>query len=166
MDVGPGRSVDCSLCRLRLPRDLEDIRKRSTDLRLLALTRGPEHQMQTTTQLTSRQQSLWGQFASWITSTQNRLYIGWFGCLMIPTLLTATTVFILAFVAAPPVDIDRIREPVSRSLFYGNNIITGAVVPTSNAIGLHLYSIWEASSLSEWLYNGGPYQMVILHVRL
>jgi len=122
--------------------------------------------MQTTTQLTSRQQSLWGQFASWITSTQNRLYIGWFGCLMIPTLLTATTVFILAFVAAPPVDIDRIREPVSRSLFYGNNIITGAVVPTSNAIGLHLYSIWEASSLSEWLYNGGPYQMVILHVRL
>jgi len=79
------------------------------------------------------------------------------------TLLTATTVFILAFVAAPPVDIDRIREPVSRSLFYGNNIITGAVVPTSNAIGLHLYSIWEASSLSEWLYNGGPYQMVVLH---
>jgi photosystem II P680 reaction center D1 protein len=82
---------------------------------------------------------------------------------MIPCLLTATTVFVLAFVAAPPVDIDGIREPVSRSLLYGNNIITGAVVPTSNAIGLHLYSIWEASSLSEWLYNGGPYQLVVLH---
>jgi photosystem II P680 reaction center D1 protein len=82
---------------------------------------------------------------------------------MIPTLLTAASVFIIAFIAAPPVDIDGIREPVSGSLFYGNNIITGAVVPTSNAIGLHLYSIWEASSLSEWLYNGGPYQLVVLH---
>jgi photosystem II P680 reaction center D1 protein len=119
--------------------------------------------MQTTTQLTSQRQSLWRQFASWITSTQNRLYIGWFGVIMIPTLLTATTVFIIAFVAAPPVDIDRIREPVARSLLYRNNIITRAVVPTSNAIGLHLYSIWEASSLSEWLYNRRPYQLVVLH---
>lgn len=33
--------------------------------------------------------------------------------------------------------IDGIREPVSGSLLYGNNIISGAVVPTSNAIGLH-----------------------------
>jgi photosystem II P680 reaction center D1 protein len=32
---------------------------------------------------------------------------------------------------------DGIREPVSGSLLYGNNIISGAVVPTSNAIGLH-----------------------------
>lgn len=30
---------------------------------------------------------------------------------------------------------DGIREPVSGSLLYGNNIISGAVVPTSNAIG-------------------------------
>jgi photosystem II P680 reaction center D1 protein len=30
---------------------------------------------------------------------------------MIPTLLTATSVFIIAFIAAPPVDIDGIREP-------------------------------------------------------
>jgi photosystem II P680 reaction center D1 protein len=37
----------------------------------------------------------------------------------------------------PPVDIDGIREPVSGSLIYGNNIISAAVVPTSNAIGLH-----------------------------
>ncbi|GFP99987.1 photosystem ii protein d1 [Phtheirospermum japonicum] len=34
---------------------------------------------------------------------------------MIPTLLTATSVFIIAFIAAPPVDIDGIREPVSGS---------------------------------------------------
>jgi F-type H+-transporting ATPase subunit epsilon len=31
--------------------------------------------------------SLWERFCGWITSTENRLYIGWFGCLMFPTLL-------------------------------------------------------------------------------
>ena len=36
-----------------------------------------------------------------------------FGVIMIPTLLTATSVFIIAFIAAPPVDIDGIREPTS-----------------------------------------------------
>ncbi len=49
--------------------------------------------------------SLWARFCEWVTSTENRLYIGWFGVLMIPTLLTATTVFIIGFIAAPPVDI-------------------------------------------------------------
>jgi photosystem II P680 reaction center D1 protein len=38
-------------------------------------------------------ESLWGRFCNWITSTENRVYIGWFGVLMIPTLLTATSVF-------------------------------------------------------------------------
>jgi hypothetical protein len=83
--------------------------------------------------------ALWEQFSNWITSTENRLYIGWFGTLMFPTLLTATTCFITAFLAAPPVDIDGIREPVAGSLLYGNNIISGAVVPSSNAIGMHFY---------------------------
>ena len=73
---------------------------------------------------------------------------------MIPTLLAATVCFTIAFIGAPPVDIDGIREPVSGSLLYGNNIISGAVVPSSNAIGLHFYPIWEAASLDEWLYNG------------
>ncbi|MEL7500919.1 MAG: photosystem II q(b) protein, partial [Cyanobacteria bacterium J06554_6] len=31
----------------------------------------------------------WEQFCEWITSTDNRLYVGWFGVLMIPTLLAA-----------------------------------------------------------------------------
>ena len=31
------------------------------------------------------------------------------GVFMIPTLLTATSVFLIAFIAAPPVDIDGIR---------------------------------------------------------
>jgi photosystem II P680 reaction center D1 protein len=82
---------------------------------------------------------------------------------MIPCLLAATICFIIAFVAAPPVDIDGIREPVAGSLLYGNNIISGAVVPSSNAIGLHFYPIWEANSLDEWLYNGGPFQLITFH---
>ena len=117
-----------------------------------------------TTTLQQRESaSAWEQFCQWITSTNNRIYVGWFGTLMIPTLLTATTCFIIAFIAAPPVDIDGIREPVAGSLLYGNNIISGAVVPSSNAIGLHFYPIWEAASLDEWLYNGGPYQLVVFH---
>ena len=107
--------------------------------------------------------STWEQFSNWITSTDNRLYIGWFGTLMFPTLLAATTAFIMAFIAAPPVDIDGIREPVAGSLLYGNNIISGSVVPSSNAIGMHFYPIWEAASIDEWLYNGGPYQLIVMH---
>ncbi len=82
---------------------------------------------------------------------------------MIPTVLVATIVFILAFIAAPPVDVDGIREPVLGSLLGGNNLITAAVIPTSAAIGLHFYPIWEAGSIDEWFYNGGPYQLIVLH---
>ena len=110
--------------------------------------------------------NVWDRFCAWITSTENRLYIGWFGVILIPTALTAAITFIIAFIAAPPVDIDGIREPVSGALLYGNNLMTAAVVPTSNAIGLHFYPIWEAASLDEWLYNGGPYQLVVFHFLL
>jgi photosystem II P680 reaction center D1 protein len=91
----------------------------------------------TATIATRSNSNLWEDFCSWVTSTNNRLYVGWFGVLMIPTLLAATTCFIIAFIGAPPVDIDGIREPVAGSLMWGNNIISGAVVPSSNAIGLH-----------------------------
>ena len=86
---------------------------------------------------------------------------GWFGVLMIPCLLAATICFTIAFIAAPPVDIDGIREPVAGSLIYGNNIISGAV-SFQQRHRLH-YPIWEAASLDEWLYNGGPYQLVCFH---
>lgn len=105
----------------------------------------------------------WEQFCQWITSTNNRLYIGWFGVLMIPTLLAASLCFVLAFVAAPAVDIDGIREPVIGSLLGGNGLISAAVVPTSAAIGLHFYPLWQAGSLAEWFYNGGPYQLIVFH---
>ena len=49
------------------------------------------------------------------------------------------------------------------SLLYGNNIITGAVIPSSNAIGVHIYPIWAALTFDEWLYKGGTYQFVVLH---
>ena len=104
-----------------------------------------------TTSILNERRSTWDDFTAWVTSTNNRLYVGWFGVLMIPCLLAATICFVTAFVAAPPVDIDGIREPVSGSLMWGNNIISGAVVPSSNAIGLHMYPIWEAGSLDEWL---------------
>jgi photosystem II P680 reaction center D1 protein len=58
------------------------------------------------------------------------------------------------------------REPVAGSLLYGNNIISGAVIPSSNAIGMHFYPIWEAASIDEWLYNGGPYQLIVCHFLL
>lgn len=107
--------------------------------------------------------SIWERFSRWITSTENRIYLGWFSVLMIPTLLVAITVFASAFIAAPPVDIDGIREPVIGSILGGNNIATAAVIPTSAAIGLHFYPLWSANSVEEWLYNGGSYQLIVLH---
>ncbi|KAL3502468.1 hypothetical protein ACH5RR_036917 [Cinchona calisaya] len=85
---------------------------------------------------------------------------------MIPTLLTATSVFIIAFIAAPPVDIDGIHEPIFGSLLYKKNVISGSIIPTSIAIGFHFYPIWETASVDEWLYNGGPYELIVLHFLL
>jgi len=52
-----------------------------------------------------------------------------FGVLLIPTAKVATIVFTLAFIAAPPVDLDGIREAVAGSLLYGNNIVTATIIP-------------------------------------
>jgi photosystem II P680 reaction center D1 protein len=56
-----------------------------------------------------RELTTWGRLCRFVTSTENRLYVGWFGVLMFPTLLSATICFVIAFLAAPPVDIDGIR---------------------------------------------------------
>ncbi|KAF3677284.1 Photosystem II protein D1 [Capsicum annuum] len=58
-------------------------------------------------------------------------------CFDDPYLIAATFVFIITFIVAPPVDIDGIREPILKSLLYGNNIISGTIIPTSAAISLH-----------------------------
>ncbi|MEM1253445.1 MAG: photosystem II q(b) protein [Cyanobacteria bacterium P01_H01_bin.21] len=107
--------------------------------------------------------SPWERFCRWVTSTENRIYVGWFGIIMFPTLATAAIVFILALIAAPAVDMEGTGRVISGALLDGNNVITAAVVPTSAAIGLHFYPIWEAASLDEWLVNGGPYQLIVLH---
>lgn len=107
--------------------------------------------------------ALWESFVNWITSTRRRIYVGWFGVLMIPTALVAATVFAIAFVAAPHVDLEGIREPVAGAILDGNNLLTAAIVPTSAAIGLHFYPLWQADSVAEWLYNGGPYQLIVFH---
>ena len=44
----------------------------------------------TTTSIAPSRGNPWESFKDWVTSTENRLYVGWFGVLMIPTLLTAT----------------------------------------------------------------------------
>ncbi|KAG5028471.1 hypothetical protein JHK87_011985 [Glycine soja] len=77
-------------------------------------------------------ENLWGRFCNWITSTENHFYIGWFGVLMIPTLLTITYVFIIAFIVAPPVDIDGIRDPVSQlrtTLIENTTLIREETIP-------------------------------------
>jgi photosystem II P680 reaction center D1 protein len=106
---------------------------------------------------------LWADFLDSVFSVENRIFVGLFGLLMFPLLLLSTFVFLISFAAAPPVDIDGIREAVAGSLLYGNNIITGAVIPSSNAIGVHFYPFWAALGAEEWLYNGGTYQFIVLH---
>ena len=73
---------------------------------------------------------------------------------MIPCLLTAAACFIVAFIAAPPVDIDGIREPVAGSFMYVTTsfLVLLYLVQTQS---VYFYPIWEAATLDEWLYNGG-----------
>ncbi|MBA0792855.1 hypothetical protein Gohar_017316, partial [Gossypium harknessii] len=63
---------------------------------------------------------------------------------MIPTLLTATFIFTIAFITAPAIDIDGICEHVSRSLLYKNNIISGAIIPTFG-VAFYMGREWELS---------------------
>merc|ERR1712060_223550 len=105
--------------------------------------------------------SWWGYLIGFLLSTSNRLYIGWFGILVFPLTGLPIVAYLAAFVSAPPVDIDGIREPVAGSLLYGNNIITAAVIPSSNAIGVHWYPVWESLGFDEWLYNGGTYHFIL-----
>ena len=115
------------------------------------------------TSLTLAQPSAFAAALALLCSTDARLYIGVFGLLLLPSLAPALLTFLLAIALAPPVDIDGIREPVSGSLFYGNNLISASILPSSNAIGAHFYPPWEAAAPDEWLYNGGTYQLTVPH---
>lgn len=61
--------------------------------------------------------------------------------MIFPTLLITTFIFIIVFTDAPPVDIDGISEPISRSPLYRNNIIFGVIIPTSAATDYATFSI-------------------------
>merc|ERR1719502_2028422 len=108
-------------------------------------------------------QVTWGSFIAKLLSTTNRLFIGLFGILMFPVLIVSTIAYIIGFIYAPPCDIDGIREPVAGSLLYGNNVITAALIPSSNAIGVHFYPVWSSLGFDQWLYNGGTYQFIVVH---
>jgi photosystem II P680 reaction center D1 protein len=111
-------------------------------------------------------QNIFGKFLSRVCSLNTRLFIGFFGLIMFPTLTVATLVYIACLIGAPPVDIDGIREPVAGSLLYGNNLITAAGIPSTNAIGVSYYPLWESLSYTDWFYNGGSYQFIVLHFLL
>ena len=129
-----------------------------------AIVRISQRKMKNTSRYnTPNHDTFWGYPIGFLLSTANRLYVGWFGTFMFPVLGLACIAYITAFIFAPPVDIDGIREPVAGSLLYGNNIITAAVIPSSNAIGVHFYPVWESLAFDEWLYNGGTYQFIVLH---
>lgn len=105
----------------------------------------------------------WGTTIHHIMNLQSRLYIGFFGLFFFPTLIVATFAFLIAYIFQLPVDLDGIREPVMGSLLYGNNIISAATIPSSNAFGVHFYPVWESNDYFEWFYNGGTYQLVGFH---
>jgi photosystem II P680 reaction center D1 protein len=83
---------------------------------------------------------------------------------MIPTLLTAVSVYIIAFVAAPPVDIDGIREPVSGSYYSKQHHLWCC----SSNFKRNWFTLLPnlGSFCRRGLYNGGPYQMVVCHFLL
>ena len=92
-------------------------------------------------------------------STDNRLYVGWFGVLMIPCLLAATICFIVAFIAAPP---STSTASVSLLLAPGHRQHhLWCCYPQQRhrpALLSHL-----SASLDEWLYSSGPFRLVVFH---
>ena len=80
--------------------------------------------------------STWDNFCEWVTSTNNRLYVGWFGVLMIPTLLAATICFI-TFVAAPP---SILMESVNPLLVLSCMETTSSLLPLFPPLMLSVYT--------------------------
>lgn len=121
-----------------------------------------QNQLQRPTALTPIK-NLWGSIINRIFTMNTRIFIGFFGVFMFPTLAVSALGFIVATCFQLPVDLDGIREPVMGSLLYGNNIISASTIPSSNAFGVHFYPVWESNDYFEWFYNGGTYQMIAFH---
>ena len=104
----------------------------------------------------------WDLFCEWVTSTNNRLYVGWFGISMSPRCSQQQS-FCTAFVT----HLDRYRWHPRTSVSFphvGNNIISGAVVLNKRNWAS---SVRSQAGSCEWLYNGGPFGLLPLpHWRL
>ena len=114
--------------------------------------------------------SNWDLFTEWVTSTNNRLYVGWFGVLDDPLRCSQQpSVLLLAFVGSTTGRYRwHPRTSVAGSLLYGETILSQAQsYPAANAIGLASSTRFgKPATLDEWLYNGGPFQLVIFHFLL
>jgi len=78
-----------------------------------------------------------GCLVSSVVFTSNRIYISYFGLVLFPLIALATVAY------------------VASSLLHGNNTISGSLIPSSNAVGVHFYLVSESLAFYEWLYNGG-----------
>ena len=87
---------------------------------------------------------------------------------MIPTLLTATYVLIIAFIAARRywwyswtsfwISTFGGRKQYSFWSHYPYFLLVPLSLLCSYRVAL---PIWEAASVDEWLYNGGPYELIV-----
>uniref|UniRef100_A0A1Y3BTV4 Putative photosynthetic reaction centre, L/M n=1 Tax=Helianthus annuus TaxID=4232 RepID=A0A1Y3BTV4_HELAN len=70
------------------------------------------------------------------------------------------------FIAAPPV-ILMVFVNLFLDLYFTETILFPVpLFLLLQPIGLHFYPIWEPASVDEWLYNGGPYELIVLHFLL
>ena len=103
-----------------------------------------------------------GQLLEWVTSTNNRLYVGWFGVLMIPTLLAATICFVMAFV----VHLWTSMASVNPSPVHSCTVTTSSLVqlfPLPTQLDSTSIPSGKARHRRVKLYNGGPFQLVVFH---
>ena len=76
---------------------------------------------------------------------------------MFPFIAVSAVTYIAAFILAPPVDIDGIREPVAGSLSYGNNTVTDM---QTTIFFILSYVIYRHLTTSTWTAFGSiPYDI-------
>ena len=128
--------------------------------------------------LAKKDQTVWDKFANWITSTENRLYIGWFGALMFPLSLPPRPASLLPLLQ--PLLVSDLNLPChqnlcqffSRMIVFSQSTLTASGSPSlvlccrettlfpvplcllPTPLECSFSPIWEAISVDEWLYSG------------
>jgi len=103
-------------------------------------------------------------FCEWSPFTNNRpvMSVG-FGVLMIPPCWLPPSAFIRGLRGPRPLSTSTAPRACRRSLMYGKTYISRLLFPLATASACHFYRSWEAGQPPmSGLYNGGPYQLVIL----